>query len=263
MNILLTGSEGYIGQHLKKLIPVKYSVDHIDLKLNSDILTSSNLIKEYDAIIHLAGLVNVSKSTKYPEEYFNTNVNGTINLLKNFKYKHFIFASTGSAVGLASPYALSKKMAELVVEDYCKKNNKEFTIFRFYNVIGSDGVKPTNLDGLYASLLNAQTTGVFYIYGDDYNTHDGTCIRDYTHVNEICSALIKSLKCPSNKIENLGHGKGTSVKEMINIFKKVNNCNFKIEIMPRRPGDLEKSVLDDVSGYMIKLYDIEEILKHS
>jgi len=263
MNILLTGSEGYIGQHFLKLFGNKHNVDKLDLKLGLDIRKPIQFFKEYDAVIHLAGLVNVSKSTKFPEEYFDTNVNGTVNLLKNVEFKHFIFASTGSAVGLASPYALSKKMAELVVEDYCKKNNKNFTIFRFYNVIGSDGINPTNPDGLFASLLNAEKTGIFNLYGNDYNTYDGTCIRDYTHVYEICSAIIKALQLPSNSLENLGHGKGTSVKEMVEIYKCVNNCNFEIKIMPRRSGDLEKSVLDNVSSYMTKLYELEEILKKS
>lgn len=261
MKLLITGSEGYIGQHLLKLLGNTHDIDRFDLKIGNDIRIPINSFREYDTIIHLAGLVSVSKSTKYPEDYFNTNVNGTINVLKGFNFKHFIFASTGSAVGLASPYALSKKMAELVVEDFCKKHNKEFTTFRFYNVIGSDGIKPTNPDGLFASLIEAEKTGVFNIYGGDYNTIDGSCIRDYTHVNEICTALIKALKAPSNKLENLGHGVGTSVKEMVEIYKRVNNCNFKVEIKPRRPGDLETSVLDNVSSYMTKLYDIEELLK--
>jgi len=261
MKLLITGSEGYIGKHLIKLIDNKHEIDGIDLKSGIDIRTPLQSYKEYDTVIHLAGLVSVSRSTKYPEEYFDTNVNGTINLLKNIDYKHFIFASTGSAVGLASPYALSKKMAELVVEDYCKKNNKKFTIFRFYNVTGSDGIPPTNPDGLFSSLMEAEKTGVFYLYGDDYNTKDGSCIRDYTHVNEICSAIIKALFKPANKLENLGHGIGTSVKEMIEIYKRINNCEFKVEVKPRRPGDLEKSVLDKISPYMSKLYSMEELLK--
>jgi len=262
MKILVTGSEGYIGKHLLKMLYCTHDIDGIDLKTGIDIRIPLQNNKEYDTVIHLAALVNVSRSTKYPEEYFNTNVNGTINVLKNVSYKHFIFASTGSAAGLASPYALSKKMAELVVEDYCKKHNKDYTIFRFYNVTGSDGIPPTNPDGLFASLIEAEKTGTFFLYGDDYNTKDGSCIRDYTHVNEICTALIKAIDTPSNSLENLGHGVGTSVKEMIDIYKKVNNCNFNVIVKPRRPGDLEISVLDNVSNYMVKLYKIEDLLKN-
>jgi len=262
MKLLVTGSEGYIGKHLLKMLGNKHSIEGIDLKTGSDIRIPFQPYNDYDVVIHLAALVNVSRSTKYPEEYFNTNVNGTINILRDTNFKHFIFASTGSAAGLASPYALSKKMAELIVEDFCIKNNKDYTIFRFYNVTGSDGIPPTNPDGLFASLIEAEKTGTFNLYGNDYNTRDGSCIRDYTHVNEICSALVKAIDSPANGLENLGHGVGTSVKEMVEIYKKVNNCDFKVVVNPRRPGDLEVSVLDKISSYMEKKYTIEELLKN-
>ena len=264
MRILLTGSEGYIGKHFFKLLKQhdkNIEIDCMDIKVGTNINLPINNFREYDTVVHLAALVSVSRSTKCPEEYFTTNVQGTLNVLKNINFRHFIFASTGSAVGLASPYALSKKMAEILVEDFCKKHNKDFTIFRFYNVIGSDGIPPTNKDGLFASLIEAEKTGIFYLYGNDYNTKDGSCVRDYTHVNEISSALIKALYKPSNRLENLGHGVGTTVKEMIEIYKKVNKCDFKVEVKPRRPGDLESSVLDNVSSYMTKMYEIEELLK--
>jgi UDP-glucose 4-epimerase len=162
---------------------------------------------------------------------------------------------------MASPYGISKKMAELVVEDYCKNQNKDFTMFRFYNVTGADGLPPTNPDGLFFSLMRAEKEGVFYLYGDDYNTRDGSCIRDYTHVNEICAALVKAIDTPANNLENLGHGVGTTVKQMINLYKKVNNCDFEVKVCQRRAGDLEKSVLDNPSPFMQKLYTLEELLK--
>jgi UDP-glucose 4-epimerase len=135
-------------------------------------------------------------------------------------------------------------------------------MFRFYNVTGVDGFPPTNPDGLMASLIKAEETGIFYIYGGDYNTADGTAIRDYTHVNEICLSLSKAIEEPALNLENLGHGVGTSVKEMVEIYKCVNNCEFKVEIKDRRPGDLEISVLDNVSRYMTKLYNIRDLLKN-
>jgi len=262
LKLLVTGSEGYIGKHLLKLLENKFDIDKLDLKLGVDIRKPFTTNREYDTVIHLAALANVSKSTEYPEEYFTTNVSGTLNLLKSFSFKHFIFASTGSAVGLKSPYALSKRMAEIIVEDFCKKHNKDYTTFRFYNVTGSDGFPPTNPDSLFASLIDAEKTGVFYIYGNDYNTKDGTCVRDYTHVNEICKSIIKAIDKPANNLENLGHGSGTSVKEMVDIYKKINNVNFKVEFRPRRPGDMEYNVLDDVSSYMEKIYSIEHLLKN-
>ena len=263
--ILITGSEGYIGKHLIKMIGNQYDIyklDILDPTNPIDIRNNINLDIEFDTVIHLAALVNVSRSTKFPLEYHDTNVNGTVNCLTGLKYKNFVFASTGSAVGMASPYAISKKMAELIVEDYCKKNNKDYTMFRFYNVTGSDGILPTNPDGLFSSLIRGQAEGVFYIYGGDYNTPDGSAIRDYTHVNEICSAVIKAIETPAMQLENLGHGVGTSVKQMVELYKQVNCCDFKTKILDRRPGDLEISVLDDISTYMTKLYDMKDLLKN-
>ena len=262
--VLVTGSEGYIGKHLIKMLENKYDVYKLDLVDPTDPIDIRKSIKldiEFDTVVHLAALVNVSRSTKFPLEYHDTNVNGTVNCLRDLRYKNFVFASTGSAAGLASPYAISKKMAELIVEDYCRKNNKDYTMFRFYNVTGVDGFPPTNPDGLMASLIRAQDEGIFYVYGGDYNTPDGSAIRDYTHVNEICLALIKAVDTPSNNLENLGHGVGTSVKEMVKLYKEINNCDFKVEIRDRRPGDLEISVLDNVSQYMTKLYDIKDLLR--
>jgi UDP-glucose 4-epimerase len=262
--VLVTGSEGYIGKHLIKMLGNNYDVYKLDLVDPSnpiDIRKNIDLNLEFDTVVHLAALVNVSRSTKFPLEYHDTNVNGTVNCLKDLQYKNFVFASTGSAVGMASPYAISKKMAELIVENHCVENNKDFTMFRFYNVTGVDGFPPTNPDGLMASLIRAHDEGIFYVYGGDYNTPDGSAIRDYTHVNEICSALVKAIDTPSYNLENLGHGVGTSVKEMVHLYKEINQCDFQVEIKDRRPGDLEVSVLDNVSSYMTKMYDIKDLLK--
>ena len=104
-------------------------------------------------------------------------------------------------------------------------------------------------------------TGSFTVFGNDYNTPDGTCIRDYVHVLEICNAIELALENPSNTIENLGHGKGTSVTEIVTCFKNVNNVDFAINYGSRREGDIEVSVLSNPSSYMKQLYSIEELLK--
>jgi UDP-glucose 4-epimerase len=215
---------------------------------------------EFDCVIHMAAEVAVGRSVLNPTLYYLTNTLGTLNVLKNLNYKRFVFASTGSAEGLGSPYGISKRMAEDIVKQYCSDNNIPFTIFRFYNVIGSDGIEPTNPDGLFYNLIKAKETGLFRLFGDDYNTRDGSCERDYTHVNEICLAVEKSINKSTNQIENLGHGVGTTVKEMIEIFKKINNCKFNVIVDPRRKGDLERSVLSNKSSFMSSLYSIEEIL---
>jgi UDP-glucose 4-epimerase len=220
-----------------------------------------NIDEEYDCVIHMAAEVAVGRSVFNPTLYYQTNTIGTLNVLKKIKTKNFIFASTGSAAGMNSPYSISKKAAEEIVEQYCRENKIPYTIFRFYNVVGSDGILPTNPDGLMWNLINAKTTGKFNLFGNDYNTKDGSCVRDYTHVNEICHAVIQGIDGPTNQIENLGHGVGTTVKEMIEIFKRVNECEFETIICNRRAGDLEASVLPNPSKYMKSLYTIDQLLK--
>lgn len=278
--VLVTGSSGYIGQHLVKLLKREgYEVFGIDnQKCINDYLKYKNFLEidirydiedflfalgdwpdEFDAVIHLAALVRVNESVEQPYSYYNTNINGTTNVLHGLKYKNFIFASTGAAQNPISPYALSKRVAEDIVHESCHDSN--YTIFRFYNVIGTDGVSPTNPDGLFSNLIKAEKGGTFNLYGTDYNTHDGTPIRDYVHVNEICYALMEAIERPANGLENLGHGKGHSVMEMITKYQEVNKCKFDIIPCQRREGDLEYSVLDNVSSYMKELYTFDELMK--
>jgi len=172
-------------------------------------------------------------------------------------HDNFILASTGCAPQCASPYAISKLAAEQIVQELEKTY---YTIFRFYNVIGTSGFAPTNPDGLMSQLINAKETGQFTIYGTDYNTRDGTAIRDYVHVDEICNAILKAIEEPANKVENLGHGTGYTVREIVEQFKQSNNCSFEVLSGPRRAGDLESSILDNPSIYMKKLYELNQLL---
>lgn len=271
--ILVTGSSGYIGSHLVKLLmdTLKYEVhclDIIDPKVPAhfyyrcDINRQFELEEEFDAVIHLAAKVNVGESEKTPIQYYITNVNGTMNVLNKIKTKNFIFASTGAAEGCASAYGISKRAAEDVVKEYCTQHSKkDYSIFRFYNVIGSTVVPPTNPDGLMFNLISAIDKGQFTIFGNDYETKDGTCLRDYVHVLEICESLMEAIDNPSNSIECLGHGVGRTVYEMACIFQDVNQVEFEIVYGPRRKGDLPISVLDNVSSYMKNLYTIEELLR--
>jgi len=274
-NILITGSSGYIGSHLLKKIKDCFLTDICGLdkenpnEVNPDRFYYGDIRNDkflkykdpFECVIHLAAEMRVGESVKDPTLYYETNTLGTLNVLKNIKTKHFIFASTGAVEGLNSPYGLSKKAAEEIVIQYCTENNIDYTIFRFYNVVGSDGICIRNPDGLFYNLLKSKDTGVFTIFGDDYDTDDGTCVRDYVHVNEICEAIKLAIEKPSNKIENLGHGCGTSVLEMFNIFKKSNNLDINFEYAPRREGDMAESVLKDVSSYMKKMYSTEDLLK--
>jgi UDP-glucose 4-epimerase len=273
--ILITGNSGYIGSHLSQILvrdknlevhgldkvaPVISLHKQIIQDISQDVDWKIN--EEYDCVIHLAAEVAVGRSVIEPTKYYLTNTVGTFNILNKIKSQRFAIASTGAAGGLGSPYGISKRAMEDIVTEWCVKNKIPFTIFRFYNVVGKDGINPTNPDGLFYSLIAAEKTGRFTLFGDDYNTKDGSCIRDYTHVNEICQAVLNGIYDSTNGIENLGHGIGTSVKEMIDIYKKVNFCDFAVDIGPRRSGDLESSVLENPSKFMKKMYSINELLKN-
>jgi UDP-glucose 4-epimerase len=272
--ILITGCSGYIGSHLVKMLADKYEVHGLDINVpqanglrefyQHDIRKLIDIPTEFDCVIHLAALVNVGESERMPIQYYITNLNGTMNVINKVKTKNFIFASTGAAQDCESAYGISKRAAEDVVREYCTQHNpKDYTTFRFYNVIGSDGFDPTNRDGLMHNLMQAKETGEFTIFGTDYGSYDGTCVRDYVHVNEICDALRSAIEKPSNQIECLGHGVGHSVRDIVNLYKKVNNVEFLVKHGPKRKGDLAVSVLDNVSPYMKELYSLEDLLRVS
>jgi UDP-glucose 4-epimerase len=268
--ILITGNSGYIGSHLTKIAKINYQIVGLDKNTpickpdnfySLDITKNFCLEDEFDCVIHLAAEVAAGRSVSDPALYYNTNINGTLNVLNNIKAKRFIHASTGCAEFMNNPYGISKKASEEIVTEFCQKNNIPFTIFRFYNVTGKDGFDPTNPDGLLWNLIKAKETGVFNLFGEDYNTLDGSAVRDYVHVNEICYSIMQVIENSTNNIENLGHGIGVTVKQMIELFKKINNCDFEVKVCPRRVGDLEISVLDNPSKLMKKLYNIGELLK--
>jgi UDP-glucose 4-epimerase len=274
--VLITGSSGYIGSHLAKMLmdTLEYEVHGLDIRepqqimyryYRQDINRPFNIDEEFDCVIHLAALVRVGESEVMPIKYYITNLNGTMNVVNKIKTKNFIFASTGAAQDCSSAYGISKRAAEDVVREFCTTHRPTpYTIFRFYNVIGSEGFAPTNPDGLMYNLLKARETGKFTIYGNDYDdvsVIDGTCIRDYVHVNEICDALMQAIEKPSNSVECLGHGIGYTVQEIVDLFQKVNDCDFEVVYGPRRKGDLASSVLENVSPYMSNLYTMEELLK--
>lgn len=273
MKILITGNSGYIGSHLSKMLLDKnqYVLHGLD-KRKPQVFLSKHYYQDiqdmrwditdvYDCVIHLAAEVAVGRSVTNPILYYTTNTQGTLNVLKNIKTKRFVHASTGSAGPMNNPYGISKRAAEEIVKQFCTDNHIPYTTFRFYNVTGTAGYDPTNPDGLMWNLMNAQVSGIFNLFGNDYNTEDGSAVRDYTHVNEICNSLVQAIDQSTNQIENLGHGIGTTVKQMVELYKTVNKCEFEVKICPRREGDLERSVLDNPSKFMQKLYTMEDLLK--
>jgi UDP-glucose 4-epimerase len=277
--VLVTGCSGYIGSHLCKLLEQDYEVYGLDLReprhpvkefFQLDINKPFKTDREFDAVVHLAALVNVGESEVIPIMYYITNINGTMNVLNKIKTENFIFASTGAAALCESAYGISKRAAEDVVTEYCTRHTSTpHTIFRFYNVIGSSGYAPTNPDGLMYKMMESSYTREFTIFGNDYDTKDGTCVRDYVHVDEICEAIKLAIEKPANRVECLGHGVGYTVREIFDKFLEVNeealykdtDETISCKIGPRRKGDASHSVLEDVSPYMKNLYSMEDLLK--
>ena len=202
-------------------------------------------------------------------EYYRNNVMGTMNVLERTSYDTFVFAST-CQVNEPHVYGKTKLIGEHLVKDYCETKAIPHTIFRFGNVAGSAGYRPTNFDGLMYNLMKAKDTGTFYLYGDDYDTRDGTALRDYIHVMEVCYAIQKAIEVPSCVVgaetypfyEYLGHGVQYTVMECVNAFKKANNCDFEVIVKPRRDGDPDSTDLYVVSPYMLeKRCTLEEMMK--
>jgi UDP-glucose 4-epimerase len=220
-----------------------------------------------DVVIHFAGLKSVADSISEPLLYYNNNITGTLNLLTAMQFnscKKIIFSSSATVYGtqeypvtedaktgenITNPYGKTKYMIEEILKDiYNSDNSWSIILLRYFNPIGSHNSglltenpkdKPNNL---FPHILNAyKNNAVLKIFGNDYNTPDGTCIRDFIHVEDLANGHIKAInKINENKllIYNLGTGKGTSVLELVNIFNKVNNCEIKYEFTNRRQGDL-------------------------
>lgn len=264
MKILVTGAAGYIGSHVcKKLKENGHYVEGWDNFAHGygnnvkpycdkffDYDVRLNISGEFDAVVHLAGLAVVADSVLTPSCYYQTNIFGTQNVLENIKTDHFLFASTSSAWEMASPYAISKVAAEDIIKE--KSNN--YTIFRFFNVSGTDGENAqlgpaTHLIRIAAEVA-AGTRPQLEIFGTDYDTRDGTCIRDYIHVVDLANAISKAIdNGPANTdYECLGTNQGSSVLEVVQTMEEVCGKPLNKKFSNRRPGDAVISVVDQLSN---------------
>jgi|SaaInl74LU_5_DNA_1037368.scaffolds.fasta_scaffold00849_8 UDP-glucose 4-epimerase len=276
MKVLVTGATGYIGSHVCKLLKEHgHTVVGWDTEIHGETndvaaycdyydnvdVTGQYVSGIYDAVVHLAGRSVVPQSLKEPTEYYRVNVMGTANLLDRVDTNHILFASTSSAWEMASPYARSKVAAE----DVIKEKADGYTIFRFFNVSGTDGVNrqlgdPTHLIRIAAEAASGRRDKV-EIYGTDYDTRDGTCIRDYIHVADLVSAIVSAVeRGPANTdYECLGSNVGYSVREVINTMETVTGKKLNITEAPRRAGDAVSSVVDNLSSLVTLTKSIEDM----
>jgi len=261
--ILVTGGYGYIGSHtIKALAESGCIVDSIDVKQSSNDIEKylrKNRIKdisspqdwsqswgEYDAVVHLAGLISVEESVRQPWLYFKNNVVGTKNVLDCVNTDHVIFASTAAAFNPSSPYATSKIAGEQLI----KADKKNHTIFRFFNVAGNNGDFHQIGAATHLIRVAAQTAAgkrsYMNVNGTDWNTRDGTCIRDYVHVMDLVDCIVKAVEVPANTdYECIGSGIGYTVNEVIDMMKDVSGNNFKVFNSERRQGDTAEVLMPE------------------
>ena len=261
---------------------------------NIDQLT--DLFSKYNikAVMHFAAFTYVSESVENPEKYYINNVSNTLNLLKvmrKFSCKKFIFSSTCSTYGNPeynpidekhpqnpiNPYGRSKLMIEQILQDYSDAYDIKYVSLRYFNAagadidceIGEDHSPETHLIPLALDAALSKRPDI-KVFGTDYETNDGSAIRDYIHVEDIAEAHMLAFKYlekgGNSDVFNLGNGEGYSVIEVIDLVKRVTKKDFKVTFMDRRAGDPARLVGDatkakDVLQWKPKYYELEKIIQ--
>ena len=226
---------------------------------------------KFDAIMHLAGYIGMKESMLKPEMYFRNNTFATLKLLEKAKehsIKKFIFSSTAGVYGNPvkipipedhqknpeNPYGESKLMVENILKWFQKIHGLSFAALRYFNAcgasldstMGEDHNPETHI--IPKAIEAALTNKPFTLFGSDYKTKDGTCVRDYIHVLDLVEAHVLALqkldKDPGGYSYNIGTGNGFSNKEIIEMIKKISGIDFQVKITDRRPGDADELVAD-------------------
>ena len=247
-----------------------YKVDLLDYKDVEKVFEEN----EIDSVIHFAGLKAVGESTKIPIRYYHNNITGTLNLV-DIMQKHnvfnLVFSSSATVYGMpktvpitedfplstTNPYGATKLMIENILKDVYASNNKwSITILRYFTPIGADksgdmGEDPKGIPNNLLPYIAQVAVGrleKLHVYGNDYDTEDGTGVRDYIHVVDLALGHLKSIEKKTNvpgvHIYNLGTGNGYSVLEMLHAFEKACGKTLPYQIDERRPGDIAKCFAD-------------------
>ncbi|XHU96448.1 MAG: UDP-glucose 4-epimerase GalE [cyanobacterium endosymbiont of Rhopalodia gibba] len=248
------------------------------------------------AVMHFAAYIAVGESVANPGRYYRNNVVGTLTLLEAMlaaNIKRFVFSSTCAIYGMSqqipmmenhpqdplSPYAVSKAMIEQILQDFDRAYDLKSVAFRYFNAsganpqgrLGEDHHPETHLIPL-ALLTALKIQNYLSIFGTDYDTPDGTAVRDYIHVDDLASAHVLGLKYlleeGKSDVFNLGNGNGFSVREVIKTAKKVTQIDFPVQESNRRPGDPPILVGSSKKaritlGWKPKYPDLETIVNHA
>lgn len=243
-----------------------------DRAMLEKIFTENNI----DSVIHFAGFKAVGESVKKPIEYYINNVYGSLvlfDMMKKYNVKSIVFSSSATVYGdqgkvpytedmelgvTTNPYGTSKLMIERILQDiYISDNTWNICILRYFNPVGAheSGLLGENPKGIPNNLMPYVTRVAkgelkeLSIFGNDYNTYDGTGVRDYVHVVDLAVGHLKALEKINNEnngifIYNLGNGKGVSVLELVQTFERINNLKIEYKFVGRRAGDLAEYYAD-------------------
>lgn len=254
------------------------------------------LSQGFDAVMHFASFIQVGESVQQPDKYYRNNVTYTLGLLDAMRahgVKKFIFSSTAATFGEPqytpiderhpqqpiNPYGRTKLMVEQALADYDKAYGFKSVCLRYFNAAGADPVgqlgerhePETHLIPLILQAASGRRSHIS-VFGQDYDTPDGTCIRDYIHINDLCSAhwlaLQSLMSGQSSQAYNLGNGNGFSVQEVIDAAKQVTGRNIPVQHAPRRAGDPARLVADATQarqklGWQPQYADLATIVQHA
>lgn len=267
-----------------------YEGDLLNIDQLEDLFHSNN----FDAVMHFSAKSLVGESMTNPEKYYLNNVVGTLNLLgqmKAFKVNKFVFSSSAATYGNPvknlideahplepiNPYGRSKLMVEKILSDYAESYGLCSVSLRYFNAAGADsdssiGESHTPETHLIPNILKSLTdsTNTLKVFGNDYETKDGTCVRDYIHVTDLCRAHLLAVEYMSlhkkSHVFNLGNGKGFSILEVIKAAENVTGNTIKFEYDKRREGDppmlvADSSLAQKELGWEIEYSEIEKIIE--